>query len=48
MRERRKVTLERGQGYLSQRTKACLWIERRPTWPIGKPQFIKAKGETPF
>ena len=27
--------------------KDCLWIERRQTWPIGKWQFIKAKGETP-
>ena len=37
MSEKEKGTRERGKGYLSQRkTKDGLWIERRPTWPMGK------------
>ena len=41
MRRRREM----GKGYLYQRMKDCLWIERKQTWHIGKCWFIKVKGE---
>lgn len=45
-REKGKGTRERGKRYLSlRRTKDCLWMERRQTWPVGKWQFRKGKGE---
>lgn len=43
--EKGKGTSERGKDICSGRAKDC-WIDRRQTWPIGKWQFIKVKGET--
>ena len=36
-------TRERVKGYLFQRTKDFLWIERRQAWHMGKWQFIKVQ-----
>jgi hypothetical protein len=38
---------EREEGYLSWRTKDCLWIGKRQVWPIGKWWFIKVQGGNP-
>lgn len=35
---------EREGRYLFQKTKDCLWVERRQTWHIGKWWFIRVKG----
>jgi hypothetical protein len=44
---REKRRKGRCKEYLSQSgAKACLWIERRQMWPVGKWQFIKEKGKT--
>ena len=45
-REKGKGTNERAEDICSRRTKDCLWIERRQTWPIGKEQFVNVKGKT--